>query len=395
MPPSPRSSIANQATDMGTQDAHRSGGPATVTAAVLRKTKGQFALEELELDAIRPNEARVRIVAVGVCHTDMVVRDGVYPLPMPIVLGHEGAGVVEAVGSAVTRVKPGDHVILSAASCGDCKQCLTGHGAYCENLFPQDFGGKRPTDGSTSLKTKAGEVISSHFFGQSSFSTYANVVESSLVPIDKRIPLQSVAFLGCGMQTGAGSILNEMKPPAGSSVAISGTGAVGHAAVMAARVAGCTTIIAIDLHKNRVELAKTIGATHTIHGRSENAKDEVLRITDGKGVDYILDTTGNPDALANLAEALAIRGKLMLVGAAAPGTRVPFEVGGSLTKGWTFKTIVQGGSVPQEFIPRLVELWKQGRFPVDKLVKEYSFEDINKAFQDSESGAVVKPVMIF
>ena len=236
-------------------------------------------------------------------------------------------------------------------------------------------------------------MVSSHFFGQSSFSTYANVVESSLVPVDHELPLEAIAFFGCGMQTGAGAILNELRPPAGSSVAISGTGGVGHAAVMAARASGCTTIIAIDRHANRLALAEEVGATHTIHGLSETAQEELLRITGGRGVDYILDTTGSAEALVTLAGALAIRGTLALVGAAAPGTTAPFEIGGSLTKGWTFKTIVQGSSVPQVFIPRLVELWKQGRFPVDKLTRAYAFEDINTAFADSESGAVVKPVL--
>ena len=367
----------------------------TVTAAVVREVKGSFSLEELELDELRPNEARVRMVAVGVCHTDTVMRDGVYPIPMPAVLGHEGGGIVEAVGSKVTRVAPGDHVVLSAAYCGHCVQCLTGHEAYCENVFAEDFGGRRTLDGTSSLSSDSGEAVSSHFFGQSSFSTEANVVESSLVRVGKDVDLERIAFLGCGMQTGAGSILNELRPPAGTSVAISGTGGVGHAAVMAARLSGCSTIIAIDQHENRVALAQEVGATHGIHGRAESAQEEILRITGGRGIDYILDTTGNPDALVNLAGALAIRGTIALVGAAQPGTAAPFEVGGSLTKGWTFKTIVQGSSVPQVFIPRLIELWKQGRFPVDKITKAYGFKDINTAFDDSASGRTVKPVLMF
>jgi aryl-alcohol dehydrogenase len=366
-----------------------------VTAAVVREPKGKFSIEELDLDELRPNEVRVRVVAVGLCHTDIAMRDGVYPIPMPVVLGHEGGGIVEAVGSNITRVGVGDHVVMSVNYCGHCRQCLTGQMAYCENGFPEVFGGRRTVDGTTSLKSSSGEEVSSHFFGQSSFSTYANVVESSLVPVDRDLPLEQIAFFGCGMQTGAGSILNELRPPAGSTIAISGTGAVGHAAVMAAYASGCTTIIAIDLHDNRVGLAQEVGATHGIHGRSEDATEELLRITGGRGVDYILDTTGNMEALSAMAGALAIRGTLAHVGAASPGTTASFEVGGSLLKGWTFKTIVQGSSVPQVFIPRLIELWKQGRFPVEKLVKTYAFEDINQAFADSESGEIVKPVIIF
>ena len=367
----------------------------SVRAAVVREAKGPFQIEDLELDDLRPNEVRVRVVAVGACHTDIAMRDGVYPIQMPVVLGHEGGGVVEEVGSNVSRVSVGDHVVMSVNYCGRCRQCLTGHMAYCENSFPEVFGGRRTLDGTTSLQTSAGEVVSSHFFGQSSFSTYANVVESSLIPVDRDLPLEQIAFFGCGMQTGAGAILNEFRPRAGSTVAISGTGAVGHAAVMAAHASGCTTIVAIDLHDNRVGTAQEVGATHGIHGRSEDATEELQRISGGAGFDYILDTTGSPQALTTMAGALAIRGTLGHVGAAAPGTMASVEVGVSLLKGWTFKTIVQGSSVPQVFIPRLIELWQQGRFPVEKLTKSYGFDEINTAFDDSLSGRVLKPVLMF
>ena len=373
----------------------QAGSTTTVSAAVVHKTKGKFIVEDVELDELRPNEVRVRVVAVGVCHTDMAMRDGVYPIPMPVVLGHEGGGVVEAVGTGISRVKVGDHVVMSAAYCGHCLPCLTGHQAYCENGFAEDFGGRRTLDGTSSLTSSSGEVVSSHFFGQSSFSRHANVVESALVVVDRDLPLEKIAFLGCGMQTGAGSILNELRPPAGSSIAIIGTGAVGHAAVMAARASGCTTIIAIDRHQNRVELATEVGATHAVHGQAEDAHDEVMRISGGRGVDYIFNTTDSTVAVHNLAAALAIRGSLATVAAMAPGTEIPFEVGGSLLKGWNFRTIVQGSSVPQQMVPRLIDMWKQGMFPVDKLVKTYGFADINTAFADSTSGAVVKPVLVF
>jgi aryl-alcohol dehydrogenase len=366
-----------------------------VTAAVVREPKGKFNIEDLELDELRPNEARIRVVAVGVCHTDVAMRDAVFPIPMPVVLGHEGAGVVEAIGSNVTRVAVGDHVVMSAAYCGHCLQCLTGGQAYCENGFAEDFGGRRTLDGTSSLSSSSGEVVSSHFFGQSSFSTYANVVESALVLVDRDLPLEKIAFLGCGMQTGAGSILNELQPPAGSSIAIAGTGAVGHAAVMAARASGCTTIIAIDRHQNRVELAQELGATHGIHGQAEEAHEEIQRLTGGRGVDFILNTTDSPQALGSLPNALAIRGSLATVAAMTPGTEATFEVGGSLLKGWNFRTIVQGSSVPQQMVPRLIAMWQNGQFPMDKLVKTYDFTDINAAFEDSESGAVVKPLLVF
>jgi aryl-alcohol dehydrogenase len=309
------------------------------------------------------------------------------------VLGHEGAGIVEAVGSSVTSVVPGDHVLLAAAYCGRCDRCRAGQMAYCENLFAADFGGRR-SDGTTAL-SKDGEVISSHFFGQSSFSTYANVVEESVVKIDKDVPLEIVAPLGCGIQTGAGTVLNELKPGLNSTLVVLGTGAVGSGAIMAGRVAGCSKVIAVDIHDSRLELAKELGATHTINSGKVDLVAEIMRLTGDRGADYVVDTTARPELLRQGAESLGLRGTLALVGAAAPGTEVSFEIGLSLVKGWTFKTVIQGSSVPQVFIPKLIELWREGRFPMDKLMKNYTLADINQGFADSASGVTVKPVVVF
>jgi aryl-alcohol dehydrogenase len=366
----------------------------SITAAVAREHSPLLSLEELRLDEIRDDEVRVRMVASGICHADALTRDGVYPTPQPAVLGHEGAGIVEETGRAVTRVRRGDRVVLSAAYCTHCAECLAGNTAYCENLFTEDFGGRR-RDGSTALSTQDGSAVSSHFFGQSSFSTYANVVESSVVPVSESAPLEILAPLGCGMQTGAGAVLNELRPHVGASFAVTGAGAVGLAAVMAARAAGCGTVIAVDLHDSRLELAEELGATHTVNSQGSDVPAELTRITGGKGVNYILDTTAAPAVLGALPRALSVKGVLALVGSAASGTEVAFEIGASLPKGWTFKTIIQGGAVPQLFVPRMVDLWAQGRFPFDKLIKHYAFADINAAFADSASGVTVKPVIVF
>jgi aryl-alcohol dehydrogenase len=364
-----------------------------ITAAVAREPKADLVIEQLELDELRPNEVRVRMVASGVCHTDAIVRDQVYPTPLPAVLGHEGAGIVEAVGSSVTTVDPGDHVLLAAAYCGRCNRCRAGQMAYCENLFAADFGGRR-SDGSTAL-SKDGEVISSHFFGQSSFSTYSNVVEESIVKIDADVPLEIVAPLGCGIQTGAGTVLNELKPGLNSTLVVLGTGAVGSGAIMAGRVAGCRKVIAVDIHPARLQLARELGATDTINTKEKDLTEEIMRITDGAGADYIVDTTARPELLRQAADSLGLRGTLALVGAAAPGTEATFEIGLSLVKGWTFKTVIQGSSVPQVFIPKLIELWRDGRFPMEKLMRNYALKDINQGFADSASGVTVKPVVVF
>lgn len=363
-----------------------------VTAAVVRCKGEPLVIEDLVLDDLRPNETRVRMVASGVCHTDAIVRDGVYPTPLPAVLGHEGAGRVEAVGSAVTTVSPGDHVVLGTPSCSHCNQCKTGLSAYCDSLFELVFAAQRE-DGSTAFADANGERVGSHFFGQSSFATVSNVHESTLVRVPSDLPLEVMAALGCGLNTGAGAVLNELRPPVGSTFVVIGAGAVGLAAVMAAKVAGCSKIVAVDLHDSRLALAQELGATDVIRAGDRPLDEEIMDLTDKRGVDFALDTTGSPKVLSAVARALAIRGTLGLVGAASPGVEASFEIGASLPRGWTFKTIVQGSSVPQVFIPQMIELWSQGRFPIERLIETYPLEDINQAFADSASGRVIKPII--
>lgn len=364
-----------------------------VTAAIATAPKAPFELTELTIDEIRPDEVRVKLVATGVCHTDAIVRDQVYPTPLPAVLGHEGAGKVEAVGSMVTSVTPGDSVVLSANSCGACEQCLTGRPAYCADFFGRNFAGTRP-DGSTAL-THEETAVSSHFFGQSSFATHVNVAARSVVKVDNDLPLELLGPLGCGLQTGAGAVINSLDVRPGSSMAVFGTGAVGCAALMAAAAVGATTIIAIDIIDSRLATAMELGATHAINSRTTDVATEIERITSGRGLDYTLDTTGIPAVLRQAADILGTGGTVALVGAPAPGTEVSFEVGASLLKGWRFRTIIEGDSVPQVFIPQLIQLWKQGKFPIEKLSKTFAFAEINEAFEASAAGEVIKPILVF
>jgi aryl-alcohol dehydrogenase len=366
-----------------------------IIAAVTPSTGADFEITYVTLDDPRFDEVRVRLVATGICHTDAVVRDGVIPTPLPAVLGHEGAGIVTAVGSEVTTVAVGDHVVLSVNSCGTCMQCLSGHLAYCVNMFSRNFAGARP-DGSTSLQAiPSGDRVSSHFFGQSSFATFANVAERSVVKVDKDIDLTIVGSIGCGMQTGAGAVLNELQPAPGSAFAVLGAGAVGAAAIMAAVVAGCAVIIAVDVVPSRLELALELGATHVIDSSVDDVRTRIEQITAGAGLHRALDTTGRPDVLRAAADSLGIRGRLGLVGGSASGTESVFEIGDSLTRGWSFTTIIQGSAVPQTFVPALISLWRQGKFPMEKLVRRYQLDEINDAFRDSASGATIKPVIVF
>ncbi|MEU1520327.1 NAD(P)-dependent alcohol dehydrogenase [Streptomyces sp. NPDC005811] len=363
-----------------------------ITAALTEAKGAPFTLAPLELDDPRPGEVVVRMVSSGVCHTDLIVRDQWYPVPLPAVLGHEGAGVVEAVGNGVTQVAPGDHVVLTFNSCGGCRMCAQGRTAYCDQFLAYNFGGSR-IDGTTPLHRETGDVHGV-FFGQSAFATYALAGERNVVKVDPGAPLELLGPLGCGIQTGAGGVLNSLKPPAGSSIAIFGAGSVGLSAVMAAVVAGCTTIVAVDLNEHRLELAQELGATHVINGGEGNTVERLRELTGGLGLDYALETTAVPAVLRQAVDALNQGGTCGLIGAAALGTEVTLDMS-SLLFGRAVRGIVEGDSVPQLFIPKLVDLYQQGRFPFDKLIKSYAFEDINQAVEDSEKGITLKPVLTF
>ncbi len=362
----------------------------TVTAAVVRQKGGPFTLEQLRLEEPHADEVLVRVVATGMCHTDMVVRDQVYPVPQPIVLGHEGAGVVEKVGANVVKVRPGDHVVLTFMSCGRCRLCELGRPNNCENFNAHNFSGGR-ADGTGSLRDERGS-IHDHFFGQSSFSTFAVANERNVVKVPKDAPLELLGPLGCGIQTGAGAVMNALKVGHGASFAAFGAGAVGLSAVMAARAVGATTIIAVDVVPARLALAKEIGATHAVNAKERDAVAAVKEITGG-GVQFSLETTGIPLVVRQAVDALGVRGTCGIVGAAPPETDIKIDITEFMQMAKTIYGIIEGDSVPDVFIPQLIDLFLQGRFPFDKLTKFYPFERINEAASDSEKGLTVKPII--
>ena len=354
---------------------------------MVERKGGPFALRELEHGPLRADEVLVRVAASGICHTDLICRDQWLPVPLPAVLGHEGAGVVEAVGADVTEFAAGDPVGMSYDCCGVCPACRRGLGVYCYAFFEHNFAASRPEDGSSTL----GDVHA-HFFGQSSFATHAVARERNIVALPPDLPLEIAAPFGCGIQTGAGAVLNALRPPAGSTFAVFGAGAVGLAAVMAARLAGCTTIVAVDLEPGRLELAREVGATHTVDASTGDPVEEIRAVA-GAGVDYSLEATGVPAALRNAIDALAPLGTCGVVGAPALGTEASFDVNFVMTAGRTIRGIVEGESRPKEFLPRLFELWRRGDFPVDRMMQFYDFEEIDRAAHDAESGKVIKPVL--
>jgi aryl-alcohol dehydrogenase len=361
-----------------------------IRAAVSPATGQPFQMEEVELDDVRSNEILVRIVGTGLCHTDLFFKNDV-PIPLPAVYGHEGAGIVEKVGEKVASVKPGDHVALSYNSCGICKNCLRGMPFYCVNFTGLNYGGARG-DGTMPI-TKDGIPLYGCFFGQSSLADFSLTTERNIVKVPDDVPLELLGPLGCGVMTGAGTVINALKVRAGSSIAVFGTGSVGLSAVMAAKVAGCACIIAIDIKPNRLELAKELGATHVINGAEKNAVDGVKLIT-GSGADYAVESTGVPAVVRQAIDCIDFAGKCALLGSSPIGTEASFSMNEFLT-GKTVIGVIEGEAIPQIFIPQLIELYKQGKFPFDKLIKFYDAKDINKAVEDSEKGVTLKPVIRF
>jgi aryl-alcohol dehydrogenase len=363
----------------------------TMRAAIVREAGKPLVLETVNLGKPRATEVLIRVVASGVCHTDMVVRDQHYPVPLPVVLGHEGSGIVEEVGEGVTEVVPGDHVVMSYMYCGVCNICQTGHPAHCKHVFPLNFGGGR-MDQSTSTTDAKGGLVHDHFFGQSSFGEFAIASQLNVVKVPKDAPLEMFGPLGCGIQTGAGSVLNALQVRTGSSFVAFGVGAVGLSAVMAAKVAGASTIVAVDVNPKRLSLAKELGATHTVDGRKGSPVEEIRQITKD-GANYTLECTGRGEVLRQAIDSLGIFGTCGIVGATKLGTEVAFDVNGVMIPGCKIMGIVQGDVVCQTFIPMLVELHRQGRFPFDRLTRFYRFDEINQAMSDSESGETIKPIL--
>ncbi|MBX9392318.1 NAD(P)-dependent alcohol dehydrogenase [Streptomyces sp. TRM72054] len=367
--------------------------PTTTRAAVVESGGAPFTLSDVVLDEPGPHEALVRMVASGLCHTDLGVASGALPFPLPGVLGHEGAGVVEAVGSAVTAVAPGDHVVLSFTSCGDCRNCRGGHPAYCATWLPMNLIGGRRADG-TSTISRDGEPLGGHFFGQSSFAERALADERSLVKVDPDVPLASIAPLGCGVQTGVGAVWNVLRPVTGSSVVVLGAGAVGLSAVMAAALTPATTVIAVDKVGERLSLAKELGATHTVDAGAADVGAAIADLTGGQGADGVVETTGSVAVLRQGVDALAARGTLVVVGAPPFGTEVSLDVNGLLA-GKRIVGLTLGDSETRTVIPALVRLVKDGRLPLHRLIGTYPFTEIDQAVRDMSAGKTIKPVLTF
>ncbi|WP_042347850.1 NAD(P)-dependent alcohol dehydrogenase [Bacillus massiliigorillae] len=355
-----------------------------IQAAVTHELGKEFSIEEVELNAPKANEVLIKVIATGVCHTDAVARD-LGLAPFPVVLGHEGSGIVIKVGDAVETIAEGDHVVLSYSSCGHCENCLSAHPSTCQNFNALNFDG----EGYDRLHQHDHNV--STFFGQSSFATYAVVNERNVVKVNKDADLALLGPLGCGIQTGSGTVLNKLKPAFGTSIAVYGCGAVGLSAIMAAKIVGCKHIIAIDVHDSRLELAKELGATLTLNGKNVDVVQEIKKATNG-GTHYAVETTGVPPVVRQSLHALRPLGTVAIVGVTP---EMQFDVHNDImAEGKAMVGVIEGDAVPHLFIPELVDYYLAGKFPIDKLVKFYDFKDINQAFEDSKTGVTVKPIVM-
>ena len=360
-----------------------------ITAAVVNEVGSEFVLDECELEPPRAGEVLVKIEACGVCHTDIAARDQHVPVPLPAVLGHEGVGRIEALGEGVSEFAVGDRVLVSFGSCGKCSNCENRAPGYCDHGGAFIMNGSR-IDGSSPM-TRAGRAITGHFFAQSSMATHAIAATQNMVKIPDNLPAELAAPLACGVQTGVGAVMLSMEAKANKAIVVLGCGTVGLSAIMAAKIVGCSPIIAVDLVPSRLALARELGATHALTGDTATLAEELVKLG---GVDYALDTTGVPAVATAAFNAMKAQGTLACVGVAKPDTELQLDFNMLMATGRRVRGVIEGDAVPREFIPRLISYYEQGLLPLEKLVVTYPLAAVNQAVSDSLSGKVVKPVLL-
>ncbi|MCB0927464.1 MAG: Zn-dependent alcohol dehydrogenase [Mycolicibacterium insubricum] len=360
----------------------------TERAAILRAVDEPLRIEEITLAPLAPDQVRVRIAASGVCHSDLSQATGGLPVGTPCVLGHEGAGVIEAVGSEVHHVKPGDHVVIVwVAACGNCWFCRQGEVHLCRNATRDVYTMPYATD-------SAGAALFTSM-GVSSFATATNCLARAVVPIDPDIPLEIASLIGCGVSTGAGAALNTAPVEHGSSVAVIGLGGVGLAAMMAAKVRGAAEIVAIDPVESRRAAAIDLGATHAVDPGDDDAVAAIRSATGGRGADFVFEAVGRPATIELAVKATRRGGTTCIVGAAAPDAMVSLSAYDLYMHAKTLVGCQYGSIVPNRDFPMLLNLWRTGRLPLDKLISErIPLDDVNVAFDDLRSGSGIRSVIV-
>lgn len=370
-----------------------------IKAAVARQAGVDVDIEPIQLDAdtLKENELLVRVRACGICHTDITIRDIPpdmelpFPFcPKPVVLGHEGAGIVERVGSGVTHVKPGDRVLMSFHYDGVCPSCTEKFEPYCENYAPFNMFGTNPEGGHYHFDNDGHPLSMMHH--QSSLATHVIATRENTYRIPDDLPFEYAAPIGCGLMTGAGGIKNLLQPEAGSTIAIFGCGAVGLAAIAAARRAGCGSIIAVDLEQERLAIAAAAGATELIDA-SQGDATEAIMAAHPTGVNYALEATGVPQVIEQAIAVLSPRGECALFGATADPLASSSFQSNLLLFGKHIHGGLMGHSHPKETIDFVTDLIRTGELPMQRMVKTFAFADVNDAIASTKAG-VIKPVVL-
>lgn len=359
-------------------------------ALVVTEPKADFKLTPIILDEVRDDEVLIEMKYSGICHTDIVLQQGLLPMvDFPAVFGHEGAGYVRAIGSGVkANYKVGDPVLLSFNTCGECKACRGGHPAYC-HIHPQvNHNAVRISDRSTPARLQDGTSVRSQYFGHSSFAKMSVVNQKCVVKCEYPDELGIYAPIGCGFQTGAGTVLNVLKPGKNESIVIFGLGSVGLAALMAAKSMNVSTIIAVDIVNDKLKTAKDLGATHVIN--SKEAKDAVHAIKEitGRGANYAIDCTGVLAVIETMIKAIGPEGTAAVVGVPPPEKDIKIDALTFLLENKKLIGVIEGDSNPPEFIPKLISMHQAGTFPIDRLCRVYPVADFEKAIHDMHEGKV-------
>ena len=362
-------------------------------AAVLKAVDEKLVTEDnIEVAPPGPGEVRINVVASGVCHSDLSVQNGTIPLPTPIVLGHEGAGIVEEVGEGVTKVKVGDHVVLSfVPSCGECYTCTHGQPYLCEKSIIQGAGGM--LDGTTRLTGPDGALHQMACLG--TYGNEAIVPEISVVKIPQDVPLDQAALIGCGVLTGMGAALNTADIQEGDTVAVIGCGGVGLNVIQGAKIAGASKIIAVDMFDSKLEMAKEFGATHTVNAGEGDPVSAVTQLADGRGADVSFEVIGLGETIEQAINMARPGGEVVIVG--VPRMEVMVTLNAAFTWLYLAKTIKgcwYGSTDVNRDVPKLLELWKEGKLKLSELIsKEIEIENINEAFDDMQAGTVARSVI--
>lgn len=358
-----------------------------IRAAIARAGE-PFALADCELEPPRRGEVLIKIEACGICHTDLAMAEHGHGPPLPAVFGHEGVGVVLALGEGVTRVAVGDRVLMSFAACDECASCLSGHPSYCRRGAELNLSGRR-ADGSSPLSCD-GRPVSAQFFGQSSFATHAVVATPNLIRLADDLPIAAMTGLACGVMTGVGAVVNVLRAGPDDTLAVLGCGAVGLSAVMAARRSGCRRIVAVDIRPARLDAARELGATDLV----DNTRDDAARTLRQLAPTLAFDTTARPDVITAALAALRPRGSLVLAGLAPRDQTLELDVNRLMMSGKTIRGTAEGDAEPRSFILQLIEWYRAGELPLDRLVTTYPFEQINDAAADMRAGRAIKPVLL-